>query len=206
MITATREGACLTLTLNRPDQANALNRQMLSGLLDEISAIGDDTHALILTGAGRVFSAGADLSEIADGLATSPLWEELSAAVAGLRCLTITALNGTIAGGAFGMALASDIRIAVPSARFFYPVMAKGILPQPSDVTRLTTLIGPARTKLILMCGAKLTADEAQEFGLIEQQTDQTELMQTAHFLAKDCRNASISHVSAIKDSISPRP
>jgi enoyl-CoA hydratase/carnithine racemase len=63
-----------------------------------------------------VFSAGADLEEAHAGLATAPVWEEVSGNLAALECLTIAALNGTLAGGAFGMALACDIRLAVPRA------------------------------------------------------------------------------------------
>ena len=103
-----------------------------------------EARALILTGRGRVFSAGADLGAARAGLATSPLWEELSAAIADLPCMTVAALNGTLAGGAFGMALACDLRIAVPEAKFFYPVMKLGFLPQPSDPGRLAALVGPA--------------------------------------------------------------
>ena len=72
----------------------------------------------------------------APGLATSDVWERLSGAIAALPCLTVAALNGTLAGGANGMALACDLRIAVPSAKFFYPVMKLGFLPQPSDPAR----------------------------------------------------------------------
>jgi hypothetical protein len=119
-------------------------------------------RALILTGAGeKVFSAGADLEEAHAGLATAPVWEEVSGNLAALECLTIAALNGTLAGGAFGMALACDIRIAVPNARFFYPVAKLGFLPQPSDPGRMRALMGPARTKLLLLGGQKFTADEA---------------------------------------------
>jgi enoyl-CoA hydratase len=71
-------------------------------------------RALILTGAGRVFSAGADLDAARAGLATSPVWEEVSAPSPPCPGLSIAALNGTLAGGAMGMALACDLRIAVP--------------------------------------------------------------------------------------------
>jgi len=74
------------------------------------------------TGVGKVFSAGADLDAARAGLATSPLWEELSGAIARSPAMTVAALNGTLAGGACGMALACDIRIAADHAKFFYPV------------------------------------------------------------------------------------
>jgi len=143
-----------TITLDRPDKANSLTADMLEQLC-QITARADLPNAIILTGAGRVFSAGADLDAARAGLATSPLWERLSGQIAALPCLTIAALNGTLAGGAFGMALACDMRLAVPSAKFFYPVMKLGFLPQPSDPARLAALVGPARAKMILMAGVK---------------------------------------------------
>jgi len=116
-----------------------------------------------------VFAAGAGLEAARAGLALPPLWEERSAAIAALPGLTIAALNGTLAGGAMGMALACDLRIAAPHAKFFYPVMKLGFLPQPSDPGRMAALIGPARTKLILMGGQKIDAETALAYGLIDR-------------------------------------
>ena len=142
MIGVAREGGLLVLTLQRPDKANALSRAML---VDLLAALEDPPQVLILTGQGRVFSAGADLDEARAGLATDPIWDQLSNRIAGLPGLTIAALNGTLAGGAMGMALACDLRLAVPGANFFYPVMRLGYLPQPADPARLVALVGPAR-------------------------------------------------------------
>ncbi|PWJ22256.1 enoyl-CoA hydratase/isomerase family protein [Jannaschia seohaensis] len=170
MIRADRDGAVTVLTIDRPDKANSLTGEMLETLGDHVLGLGPETGLLILTGAGdKVFSAGADLEEARAGLATSPLWERLSGAIAATPCLTVAALNGTLAGGAFGMALACDIRLAVPQASFFYPVAKLGFLPQPSDPARLAALIGPARAKLILAAGARLDASEALAYGLIER-------------------------------------
>jgi enoyl-CoA hydratase/carnithine racemase len=85
-----------------------------------------------------------------------------------------------------GMALACDIRIAVPTAKFFYPVMKLGFLPQPSDPKRMSALIGPARTKLILMGGQKITAQEAYDFGLVERLVGADELMTQALDMCAD--------------------
>ncbi|MCY4179545.1 MAG: enoyl-CoA hydratase/isomerase family protein, partial [Litoreibacter sp.] len=136
------------------------------------------------------------------GLAISPLWEELSGAIYDFQGLSIAALNGTLAGGACGMALACDLRIAVPEAKVFYPVMKLGFLPQPSDPKRMAALIGPARAKMILMAGAKITAEEALAWGLFDQIVPREALMETAHQLATDCLGADASHVSAIKQMI----
>lgn len=180
MIELTQQDGLWITTINRPEKANSLTRSMLIELV-EIMESATQARALILTGADKVFSAGADLNEVQNkNLAKSELWEQLSGAIANLPGLTIAALNGTLAGGANGMALACDLRIAVPTAKFFYPVMKLGYLPQPSDLKRMAKLIGPARTKLMLMSGQKLAADEAYQFGLIDRIVPSENLMPVA--------------------------
>ena len=190
MITLDQQEGLWKITLNRPEKANALTAAMLQELA-EIAEAAQKARGLIITGAGGVFSAGGDLDEMTDGLATSALWERLSTAIAAVPGLSIAALNGTLAGGAMGMALACDIRLAVPQAKFFYPVMKRGFLPQPSDPLRMSALIGPARTKLILMGGQKLTAQEALQFGLIERVLEPEDLLPTAENIAADTMAAS---------------
>ncbi|MHC9236119.1 enoyl-CoA hydratase/isomerase family protein [Pseudooceanicola sp. 502str34] len=168
MIRLEKDGGFWTLTIDRPEKANSLTREMLTELAD-IATAAAEAQVLVITGTGKVFSAGADLDEARAGLATDPVWERLSGGVAALPGLTIAALNGTLAGGAMGMALACDLRLAVPGAKVFYPAIKLGFLPQPSDPVRMAQLIGPARTKLILMGAQKLTAEEAYAFGLIDR-------------------------------------
>ncbi|MFN4058513.1 MAG: enoyl-CoA hydratase/isomerase family protein [Roseinatronobacter sp.] len=203
MIALDANGAIWTVALNRPDKANSLTTAMLTDLCAILErAASADLRALILTGTGRVFSAGADLDEARAGLAISPLWEDVSGRMAALPCLTIAALNGTLAGGAFGMALACDLRLAVPDARFFYPVMRLGFLPQPSDPARLAALVGPARAKMILMAGAKVDAATALAWGLVEQLSTPETLLTDARALAQDASGARAAHVAAIKRMI----
>ena len=190
MITLDQQGGLWKITLNRPEKANALTAAMLQELA-EIAEAAQQARGLIITGAGGVFSAGGDLDEMTDGLATSEVWERLSTAIAAVPGLSIAALNGTLAGGAMGMALACDIRLAVPKAKFFYPVMKRGFLPQPSDPLRMSALIGPARTKLILMGGQKLSAQAALQFGLIERVLEPEALLPTAENIAADTMAAS---------------
>lgn len=192
------DGLLRTLRLNRPDKANALTADMLEALALAVEGAGK-ARALILTGEGRVFSAGADLEAAAAGLATSPLWERLSAAIAGFPGLTVAALNGTLAGGACGMALACDLRLAVPGAKVFYPVMRLGYLPQPSDPARLAALVGPARAKLILMAGARVEAEEALSWGLIDRIVPAESLLDSARSLCADVLAAGPGHAAAIK-------
>ena len=198
MIELKRDDAIWIVTINRPDKANSLTHDMLSELAD-IMESAQSARAVILTGQGRVFSAGADLDEARAGLATSDVWERLSGAIAALPGMSIAALNGTLAGGAMGMALACDLRIAVPAAKFFYPVMKLGFLPQPSDPKRMQALIGPARTKLILLGGQKIEAAEALSFGLIDRIVDGDALIETAHMLCADVVVGKPEVVSGIK-------
>ncbi len=200
MIGIAQEDGLWTLTIDRQEKANSLTRMMLEALDAAVAQAADaSARALILTATGRVFSAGADLDEARAGLAVDAVWERLSGRIAALPFLTIAALNGTLAGGAMGMVLACDLRIAVPSAKIFYPVMKLGFLPQPSDAARLTVLVGPARAKMILMAGARIDATEARDWGLIDRVVDPSALLTEAGLLAGDVLAASLAHVAAIK-------
>lgn len=205
MIDLTRDGAVWTVTINRPDKANSLTHRMLSQLAD-IMEDAQAARAVILTGQGKVFSAGADLDEARAGLAKSEIWERLSGAIAALPGLSVAALNGTLAGGAMGMALACDLRISVAHAKFFYPVMKLGFLPQPSDPARMAALIGPSRTKLILMGGQKINADEALGFGLIDRIVPDTDLLDHANALVADAVAAQPEVAMGIKGMCAGKP
>jgi enoyl-CoA hydratase len=198
MISLAKEGALWVVSLNRPEKANSLTAAMLEELCEIVESAGE-ARVLVLTGEGKVFSAGADLDEARAGLATSPLWERLSGSLAGFQGLSIAALNGTLAGGAMGMALACDMRLAVPSAKFFYPVMKLGFLPQPSDPARMSALIGPARTKLVLMGGQKIVAEEALAFGLVDRIVEPGALMEHTREIAADVLAAKPEIISGIK-------
>jgi enoyl-CoA hydratase/carnithine racemase len=200
VITVADQGDMRIITLCRAEKANALTRDMLVDL--HVAFDAPLARVVVLTGQGNVFSAGADLEAARAGLATDPIWEALSSRIAVLPCLTIAALNGTLAGGAFGMALACDIRLAVAGAKFFYPVMRLGYLPQPSDPARLAALIGPARAKMILLGGAKIDATEALAWGLIDRIVPQGGMMDAANALAQDALAAAPEHVAAIKAMI----
>jgi enoyl-CoA hydratase/carnithine racemase len=201
MIDLHKDGAVWTVTINRPDKAGALTKDML-GELAEIAQAASTTKVFILTGTGSVFSAGADLDAARAGLATDPVWERLSSAIAALPGLSIAALNGTVAGGAFGMVLACDVRIAEPTAKFFYPVMKLGFLPQPSDPPRLRRLVGAARAKMILMAGQKIAADEALAWGLIDRIAAPEDLLTSAVALGADATGAAPDHIAAIKGMV----
>ena len=99
-----------------------------------------------------------------------------------------------------GMALACDLRISVPGAKVFYPVMKLGFLPQPSDPVRLSALVGPARAKMILMAGQKIPVEEAMTWGLIDRVVETPEaLLPEARALAADTMEADPANARAIK-------
>lgn len=198
MIRMENRGEARLLTIDRADKANALTQEMLAAMDSAVAqAAADGVAVLMLTGAGRVFSAGADLDGMAQGLGHAPEWEVLSRRIAAYPGLTIAALNGTLAGGAFGMALACDLRVAVPGAEFFYPVMKRGYLPQPSDPARLSALVGPARAKLILLAGQRIKAETALNWGLIDSISD--DAVADALTLAADALGADPRHVRRMK-------
>lgn len=203
MIEVAQDGTLWTVTLNRPDKANALTLAMLEGI---DAAVAQAQHAgaraLILTGRGRVFSAGADLDAAKAGLTVDPVWERLSARIVAFPGLTISALNGTVAGGAMGMALACDLRLAVPGATLFYPVMRLGFLPQPSDPARLAALAGLSRANLLLLAGVRVAVEEAAGWGLIDRIVPPALLLTEASALAAPALAASRDHAAAIKRMI----
>ena len=199
MIALEREGVLWRAVIDRPGKANALTGAMLGDLAQIAEDARGQAHVLVLTGRGPVFSAGADLEAARAGLATDPVWERLSGAIAAFDGLSIAALNGTLAGGAFGMALACDLRVCVAGAKFFYPVMKLGFLPQPSDPSRLVALVGTARARLILMGGVRVTAPEALSMGLVDRVVAAEELAGAVAEISAAALGASRDHVRAIR-------
>ena len=197
-VRAVRAGARLTLVLDRAEKRNALTAEMLAGLAGAAEgAWADGARVLVLTGDGPVFSAGADLAEVRGGtLATSPVWERLSGAVAGFPGLSVAALNGTAAGGALGMVLACDLRVAVPGAELFYPVLKMGVMPQPSDPGRLAALAGPGMAARILLGGARIGSAEAQAAGVLDRVDE--DLSGAVDALAAGAEAADPDHLAAL--------
>ena len=207
MIKVQDEGESCSLWLARSGKANALTETMLRDIAKAVSdAAARNAKVLILLGEGKVFSAGADLDEMKAGLGKSPAWEAATGAIATFPGLTIAALNGTLAGGAMGLALACDLRIAVPSAQFFYPVMRLGYLPQPSDPARLAALVGPARARMILLAGQRIGAEDALSWGLIDRIVPNEFLHDAAKTLAADALGADQSHLWALKQMTAGQP
>ena len=205
MIRVEKDAGIWRVVIARPGKANSLTAAMLSDIAGAAEAAATaDVRAFVLTAEGSVFSAGADLEEVKSGLATDPVWERASGAIAALPCLTVAGLNGTLAGGAFGVALACDFRVAVSGAEFFYPVMKRGYLPQPSDPLRLEALVGPSRARMILLAGARIGAEEALAWGLVDRVVAPDALAEVVETLTADALGAGIAHVRAMKGLLRP--
>jgi 2-(1,2-epoxy-1,2-dihydrophenyl)acetyl-CoA isomerase len=170
-----RDGAVLTITLNRPDVLNAFNGAMhaaLRGALKE--ARDDEVRAIVITGAGRGFCVGQDLTEFQEG--AGDVADRLRATyhpnVLALRALekpVIAAVNGPAAGAGMSFACACDIRIAADTASFVPAFVNIGLVPDSGGTYFVTRLLGTARAFEWLCSGRKLTAAEAHAWGLVSE-------------------------------------
>jgi enoyl-CoA hydratase len=169
-----RRGAVALLTLDRPGRLNAIGSDTIAELhahLDALEAAGG-TRAIVVTGAGGTFCAGADISElrtIDDGTGFATFVRGLTDAfgrLAGLPIPSIAAIERLALGGGCELALACDLRLAAPGARIGVPEIKLGLLPAASGTQRLTRLLPDAVVKHMLITGEPLPADDALRFGL----------------------------------------
>ncbi len=174
-------GAVAFVTLNRPQALNSFTRQMHSDLWSALDrAEADSTiRALVITGAGRGFCAGADLSEFdfapgpdlvkrADpGPVIDQAFNPTARRLQNLSLPTIAAVNGVAAGAGASLAMCCDIAIATPSASFIQAFSKIGLIPDAGGSWLLVERLGMARAMALAMTGYKLTADKAKEWGLI---------------------------------------
>jgi len=166
------------MTLCRPDAANALSRLLVAELAGAIKLLGADARgggpvrAVVITGAGKSFSAGADLKErrsMTEGETRAFLAELNGAltALAALPCPVIAALNGAAFGGGLELALASDMRIAAQGAMMGLVETRLGIIPGAGGTQRLARIVGVARAKEMILMGQKIDAAAARDLGLV---------------------------------------
>jgi 2-(1,2-epoxy-1,2-dihydrophenyl)acetyl-CoA isomerase len=174
-VETSREGAVLTITLNRPDVLNAFNAGMHEGLAAALKeARGADVRAVVVTGAGRGFCVGQDLTEFreASGDIGSRLRSTYHPNVLAVRALekpVIAAVNGVAAGAGVSFACACDVRIAADSASFVPAFVNIGLVPDSGGSYFVTRILGPARAFEWLSSGRKLTAVEAEGWGLVSE-------------------------------------
>jgi enoyl-CoA hydratase len=189
-----RTDGVLTLTMNRPSAMNALSRELRRALIDAFRSLaGDDVvGVVILTGAGRAFSAGLDLKElggettaaadVADAVATGDLIETLAACDRPI----IGAVNGVAVTGGFELALACDVLIASSEARFADTHARVGIMPGWGLSQKLARAIGIGRAKELSFTGNYLSAEQACAWGLVNRVVGPAELLPACRALAHD--------------------
>ncbi len=184
------------VTINRPDQLNAINVEMLTDFEDLFRALSEDDaiRVLVITGAGRGYSSGADLNDAVVFKDTEAfadpenflkiVQERYASLILGMRKIpqpVISAVNGPAAGGGFAMTLASDIRVAAPEAYFVASFINIGLSGGELGCSYfLPRLVGLSRASDMLFTGRKVRADEAERIGLVSKVVPKEDLIETA--------------------------
>ncbi len=199
-----RDGAVATLTLNRPEQRNAISYDMwvrLPGLLAELDA-DDAVRAMLLTGAGeKAFSAGADIKDFEETRSTPErarnyrhAVHEACDALNALSKPTIAAIRGYCLGGGLELAVCADVRIASADAQFGLPAAKRGIAVSHGHIDRLLRLAGAGDAAYLMLTGRSISAERALVAGIVSVVVDADALMEEARALAEEV--ASLSPVS----------
>ena len=193
-IIAERVGSVLTITLNRPERLNAASLQLADEVRSALYDLGD-ARCVLLTGAGKGFCSGADLSARGEG---GPLsiaggahqslqnhYNPLISQLLRLPVPLVTAVNGAAAGIGCSIALTGDFVIAADSAYFLQAFVNIGLVPDGGSSWLLTRAIGRARATRMMMLGERIGARQAEEWGLIHRAVDDAALMEEARALAE---------------------
>ena len=201
LIKLEQQGPVGILTINRPEALNALNSAVLTELDAAITEIerNDEILAVILTGEGRSFVAGADIAEMKefsaiDGKKFGVRGGSIFLRLENLSKPVIAAVNGFALGGGCELAMACDIRIASEKAKFGQPEVGLGITPGFGGTQRLPRIVGISKAMELILTAKVIGAAEAKEIGLVSQVVPPEELMNTAMELANAiCANAPIA-------------
>lgn len=201
-----------TITLNRPESLNSFNEEMHGRLAEAVRRVKDsDARALLLTGAGRGFCAGQDLNDrnVRPGDDPPDLGRSLelfyNPLIRSLRALelpVVCAVNGVAAGAGANIALACDIVLAGRSASFIQAFCKIGLLPDSGGTFVLPRLVGAARAVGLSMLGTKLTAEQAEAWGLIWKCVDDDKLMAEARKLASNLATQPTKGLAFIKRAL----
>jgi len=181
-VETSRDGGVLTISLNRADVLNAFNRALHAGFRDALKeARGQEVRAVVVTGAGRGFCVGQDLTEFREsaGDIGDRLRSGYHRTILGVRALekpVVAAVNGPAAGAGLSLACACDLRIAADSASFVPAFIGIGLVPDSGATWLVPRLIGPARAFEWLTQNRKLSAAEAQAWGLVDEVVEADQL------------------------------
>jgi enoyl-CoA hydratase len=199
----------LIITINRPNQLNALNKETINELSTELKRAEKDAsvRVIILTGSGeKAFVAGADIKEFADfnieqGKALSKEGhDKLFNLVENLNTPVIAAVNGFALGGGLELAMSAHIRVASSNAKMGLPETSLGVIPGYGGTQRLAQLIGRGRAFELIMTAGMIKAEQALSYGLVNHVVEQNELMAKCEEIAtKILNNSPMAIASAIK-------
>lgn len=213
----TVESGVARLTLNRPDRLNSFNDAMHAEVRDALGRVAADASArvLVLTGAGRGFCAGQDLSDRAVAAGDAPVdlgtsiernYKPLVLALRSLPMPVICAVNGVAAGAGANLAFACDVVIAAKSASFIEAFCKLGLIPDTGGTYFLPRLVGTARAMGLALLGDKLPAEQAAVWGLIWQCVDDAELAPTVERLAAHFAQAPTKGLARTKQALYSSP
>lgn len=167
MIGVTRDGNVTTIELQRPERRNALNSELVDGLRETIQAeAAGDVRAIVLTGAGTVFCAGADLSGDVFAADFPDKAVALNIAIDQVPVPVIGAINGPAIGAGLQLAMICDLRVVAPDAYFWFPIAKYGLALDNWSVHRLASLVGYGRARGMLLGAERLGAQTALETGM----------------------------------------
>lgn len=206
-----RDGPLLTITLNRPERLNAMPPKMADELGQAFYDLGD-ARAVLITGEGKGFCSGADLSARGDGSALGgkggsheALINHYNPAISQLlraNVPVICAVNGPAAGVGCSLALAADFTIAAKSAYFLQAFVNIGLVPDGGSTWLLTRAIGRARATRMMMLGEKISGQQAEEWGLVYKCVEDADLMTEARALAEKLANGPTVAYATMKRNI----
>lgn len=199
----------VTVTINNEKSLNALNATLMSELADAFTTINKDqsVDVVILTGAGRSFVAGADISEMVPlNAAQGAMWGQVGMKtfriIETLRQPVIAAVNGFALGGGCEISMSCDIRIASTKAKFGQPEVGLGITPGFGGTQRLARLVGMGKAKQLIYTAEIIPAQEAYRIGLVDELAEPEELMDKAVAMAKTIQKNAKLAVQYAKQAI----
>jgi methylglutaconyl-CoA hydratase len=210
LVTRTDDGPVAILTLNRPDQRNALSRGLMMELEEHVIKAGHDPviRSVVLTGAGPVFCAGMDLKEAAqerhlteaeqNAVVTLQQYADLVQKIHSLGKPTIAALNGDALAGGAGLMAACDFAIASERARIGYPEVLRGMVPA-VVMFDLTRLVGARRARQLFLAGELISATKALAWGLLNEVTAPEVCLSRAMAAGKELVRSAPQALAAIK-------
>ena len=198
-------GGIGTVTLNRPEKLNALDRALCDELREGLALLtrSDAVRVIVITGAGRAFCAGADLGVLAaDGPALVAAGKEVALAIRAAPQPVIAAVNGPAAGGGANLALACDYRVASDQASIGQVFLKLGLVPDWGGTFFLPRLVGPSKALELVWSARMVPADEALALGLFDRVVPHAELESTAYALAREWAAHPPQAVRRVKEAL----